>query len=123
MVAYEQYLSNTGPPEGDEYNTEWSVVVRDLRTGRVEHEVPTGTQATPNPHHVGVGPVTAIVVKADGAVAWIAEGEDGPEVHALDKTGSRVLATGEDIKPHALGLKGSELYWSQGGKWMTASLN
>jgi hypothetical protein len=125
MVAFEESLINTGPPEGEPVgNNEWRVVVRDLRTGEVVHKVPTGTQTTPSPKIVGVGPTTAIVVKSDGAVAWIAEaGVGNYEVHALDKTGSRLLASGEDIKPHVLGIKGSRLYWKQGAQMQSAVLS
>jgi hypothetical protein len=116
----------------------WMVTVRDLATGKIVHSVPTGTPAHPEPprtengltrHNVGIGPTTAIVVKSDGAVAWIAQ--DAVEgllpysyqVHVLDKTGSRVLAVGPEIEPHSLALVGSTLYWLQGGKPMSATLN
>ena len=71
-----------------------------------------------------------MVVKSDGAVAWIAENEIGPphgppeyEVNAVDKTGNRTLAAGTDIAPSSLALAGSTLYWTQGGKPMSAPLN
>jgi len=67
-----------------------------------------------------------IVAKSDGAVAWIVESrtyEDGYQVHAVDRTGSRLLAVCSDIEPHSLALAGSILRWTQGGKPMSASLN
>jgi hypothetical protein len=45
------------------------------------------------------------------------------EVHAADRTGSRLLASGPTIDPHSLALAGSTLYWTQGGKPFTASLD
>ncbi len=131
MAAYED--SSSGPTGAD-----WGVVVTDLSNGKVVHRVPTGTPVHPEPprieggltnRYVGIGPATAIVVKSDGAVAWIAQ--DAVEgllpysyqVHALDKTGSRVLAVGPEIEPHSLALAGGTLYWLQGGKPMSATLN
>ncbi len=108
------------------------VIVRDLRDGRVLHEVPTGTQAptsvpsAPEPPQVGIGPVAALVVKADAAVAWIvATGRvNGTyQVHAIDETGSRVLASGADIDPSSLALAASTLYWMQSGTAFSAKLN
>jgi hypothetical protein len=126
LVAYE--VSEFGKTDW----ARWLVIVHDLRTGRVLHEVPTGTPLTPNPDpmSVGLGPAVAIVVKGDGAVAWIVrdreETKGGPgyyQVHAVDKTGSRVLAAGTDIDPSSLALAGSTLYWTQGGQPASASLN
>jgi hypothetical protein len=66
------------------------------------------------------------VVKRDGSVAWIVETnqEEGRyQVHAVDKSGSRVLATGPDVDPTSLALAGSTLYWAQGDQPFSASLN
>jgi hypothetical protein len=126
MVAFEESLtSSAGVGERESVgNNEWRVVVRNLRTGKVVHRVPTGTYSPPSPKIVGIGPTTAIVVKSDGAVAWIAQdGVGNYEVHALDKTGSRLLASGENVKPYVLGLKGSTLYWEQEGKRRSAGLD
>ena len=102
MVAFEESITGSGL-NGSNYHGTWIVVVRDLRTGKVIHKVPTGTPTPPNPHFAGTGPTTAIVVKNDGAVAWIARAsEGGYQVHALDKTGGRLLASGADIEPYAL---------------------
>ena len=104
------------------------IVVRDLRNGRVLRRLPTGTPATPpeNPGDVGVGGATAIVLKSDGAVAWIVavNGKTTEyQVHTVDKTGSRTVASGPEIAPSSLALVGSTLYWTQGGKPMSATLN
>ncbi|MGD0452829.1 MAG: hypothetical protein ABSB69_04470 [Solirubrobacteraceae bacterium] len=121
-VAFEESMTSSEGGEGGSHN-EWLVVVRDLRNGRVLHKVPTGPTRASDPNNIGVGETTAIVVKSDGAVAWIAEAPGFYEVHALDRTGSRLLASGADIKPRVLGLHGSELYWYQGGKRMSALLD
>jgi hypothetical protein len=121
VVAYETYWS-----AGREAVIKWHVVVLDLRSGRVLHRVPT---APVNPRHsdyVGAGAVAAIALKDDGAVAWIndtVQHENRYQVHALDKNGERVLATGSDIAPGSLALAGSTLYWTQGGKPFSATLN
>jgi len=132
LVAYESGSSST------HYGTSWLVVVRDLRTGKVLHGLPTGTPVHPKPprtedgitkQDVGIGPATSIVVKSDGAVAWVAQDAvEGPlpysyQVHAVDKTGSRVLASGPEIDPTSLALAGSTLYWSEAGRPMSATLN
>ncbi len=66
------------------------------------------------------------MVKLDGSVAWIVETgeEEGRyQVHAVDKSGSRVLASGPNIDPSSLALAGSTLYWTQGDQPFSASLN
>lgn len=119
-VAYTE--SHTSPY----YISEEFVVVRDLVTGRMLHKVPTGTAVKPKPGQIGIGPAVALVVKGDGSVAWIVrtDAENGTyQVHAVDKTGSRVLATGAEIAPGSLALAGSTLYWTQGGQPHSATLD
>jgi hypothetical protein len=129
VVAYEEFFSEGNRySEGrdEEYVEEWHVVVRDLRTGRVLHRVATGSRERDHPKLVGDGSATAIVVKVDGAVAWITDtvqNENRYQVHALDKTGERTLAVGSNIDPHSLALAGSTLYWTQDGKSFSAPLN
>lgn len=103
----------------------WIIAVQSLRTGKYLHKLPTGKleEPSPNPESAGIGPALTIVIKSDGAVAWIAEdrelSENGPpyyQVHALDKTGSRILAAGTGIDPRSLALAGSTLYWTKGGQ-------
>jgi len=122
IVAYEE----TSIGGVSSTSSEWRVVVRDLRTGRVLHRVPTGTPSPPNPSLVGDGFAVAIVVKSDGAVAWIVQNGVDPseyEVQAVDKTGSRLLAASAAIDPSSLALGGSTLYWTEAGKPMSAPLS
>lgn len=117
-----QDFPGPGLPERERY-----VEVENLRSGRLLHKVPTGTSG---PTSIGVGPVVTLVVKSDGSVAWIAgntkeadEHATSYEVHAVDKTGNRLLASGAEIDPQSLALAGSTLYWTQGEKPMSATLN
>jgi hypothetical protein len=126
-VAYET-LRSSGM--GDFTKSQWHVVVVSLLTGRVFRKVPTGVptgESKPLASKlIGAGETRAIVVKRDGAVAWINDTfhkENRFEVHALDATGERVLAVGSNITPESLALAGSALYWRQGGKAMSATLN
>ena len=133
IVAYE-YHSSPGPTS--ENMAYWHVVVRNLQTGRVLHNVPTGISNHAEPGFSGVGPTKAIVLKSDGAVAWIVQTHlESPSannnykshgeyaVEAADKTGNRLLASGPGIDPSSLALAGSTLYWTQEGKPASAVLN
>jgi hypothetical protein len=103
------------------------IIVRDLRNDHVLHQVPTGLSFPPDPHVTGNGPASSISLKSNGSVAWITADSVGEtthyEVHALDKTGNRLLATGTDIDPHSLALAGSTLYWTQAGRPYSTSLD
>jgi hypothetical protein len=148
VVAYGDTFTPAGSREDEESISEWYVEVRNLRTGRLLHDVPTGTPLKPAPRHVGVGPIVGLVLKSDGSVAWIAEdyerssklyGVGAPyfDVYATDKTGTRLLASGTNIDPSSLALsvgasgvnarprtiEGSTLYWTQSGKPESAVLN
>jgi hypothetical protein len=121
LVAFQRSTTSESSEGG---SGEWLVIVRDLRSGRVLRSVPTGTST--NPMVRGAGPTTAIAVKKDGAVAWIVEASHEPnryEVHAVDKSGSRLLASGADVDPSSLALAGSTLYWTQGGKAFSTGLD
>ncbi len=104
------------------------VQVRDLRTNRMLRIAPTGLPGQPKPGLTGIGRVRAIVVKSDGAVAWIAADETGAapgayEVGAADAAGLRLLAAGTGIDPGSLALTGSTLSWSQSGQAASSVLN
>jgi hypothetical protein len=71
IVAYEE--SVTSGRAGSAGMGEWHVVVRDLNNDRLLRRVPTGTPTPPNPLLVGAGFTSAVIVKTDGAVAWIVE--------------------------------------------------
>jgi len=126
MVAYEVSVSGYNYYGQLEGVSEWHVYVRNLRTGRFKHAVPTGVTSPVNPNFIGDGEAVDIVLKSDGAVAWITDTvqeENRYQVHALDSTGERVLAVGSAIDPKSLTLAGSTLYWTQAGKPESATLN
>ncbi len=116
---------------------QWRIVVRNLRTGRLLHRVPTGQRpGNASGSYVGLGPAVRVVVKADGAVAWTVRndllweeafraGRDemfSYEVRAIDHGKERLLASGPDLQPGSLSLHGSRLEWVQGGKRSYAPL-
>jgi hypothetical protein len=120
IVAYG--VGESGGIEGvTESHSSNEIWVRNLRTGKLIHRMPNGSPAKPG--DVGLGDTTAIVVKSDGSVAWIVGTGDGPQVRSVDKTGSHLLAVSPEIGPTSLALAGSTLYWTQGGKPMSAMLN
>jgi hypothetical protein len=127
------------------------VHVRDLRTGHILVNLPSGVQLKPNPRtpnaldeqcgNAGVGEVRAIVVTSSGAVAWTAfdvrreialllahPKADPPyphysDIYVADKAGERLLAAGTEIDPNSLALAGNTLYWTEGGKPLSAPAN
>ncbi len=119
MVAYEYGVAG---PSGS-YQ---SVIVRNLSNGRMRKLV-TGAAIHPEPGFHGIGPARAIVVKSDGAVAWIVETNSTPSreyaVEAVDSTGTRLLAESAGINPSSLALTGSTLYWTQSGKPISTVLH
>jgi hypothetical protein len=124
VVAYaESAVYGSGSREAPRY----FMIVRNLSTGQVLHKVTTGVFVKPEAMPVNVGPITAIVVKRDGAVAWIVEAgyPDHLEyqVYAIDKAGSRLLASSSEIVPYSLALAGNTVYWTQNGQSASAPLN
>jgi len=98
----------------------WTIVVRDLLSGRVLRRSPTGP--SPGPGVVGGANVAEeMVVKPDGAVAWIVAGRENVagrypwEIWAYDRTGRRMLAAGIDVDSTSLTLIGGTLFWTRGG--------
>jgi hypothetical protein len=125
IVAYERHFTPLVGPESS------LIVVRDLRTGRLLHSAPAETPGTPRPNLAPMR-IAAIVLKGDGSVAWIVEtGNDSVpyyQLHAIDRSGSRVLANAYSIEPRSLALSEDFLTWSQGGALergglMSAGLN
>jgi hypothetical protein len=107
------------------------IVVVNLRTGKVLHKALTGPYRKGNyePNSGGNSPAQALVIKSDGSVAWIASNVEKYvnhayyyELHVIDKLGSRTITAGTEINPTSLALAGSTLYWTQGGKAMSAPL-
>ncbi len=92
IVAYaESAVYGSGKEKAPRY----FMVVRDLSTGRILYRVNTGRFVKPEATPVSVGSATALVVKSDGAVAWIIETgvPTTYQVYAIDKAGRRLLAS------------------------------
>ena len=123
MVAFESVsqfgTEGGGPPVVD-------VQVVDVRTRRVVRDVSVGsigidgvTGATPSTY---TGKLTALVVTATGAAAWIQDNPPGPaaggltgfDVVASDEGGTRVLSAAPSIVTTSLTLSGSIASWLQG---------
>jgi hypothetical protein len=127
VLAYENF--HPWPSGADYTGARFIVMVRDLRTGHVLHQMPSGT-APKHARYVGSGETENIVVKSNGAVAWIARDlareeaskSEYKEIRAVDRSGSRLLAAGPNIASGSLTLVGSTLYWTQGGHTHTATL-
>jgi hypothetical protein len=101
------------------------VVVRRLDDGRTVHR----TSATTAP----LGPeffqsVDSIVVRSDGAVAWISTGGSiirharKTEVDRIDRRGEATLDRGSAIDTRSLRLRGSQLSWRHGSARRSATL-
>jgi hypothetical protein len=102
------------------------VVVRHLTDGQVVHRRNAITGNLPAEFYEHVD---AVVVKADGSVAWTAEAgsiiSDKPpkrQVEKVDRTGRSVLDRHENIRLHSLQLSGSKLTWRDGGTSRSATL-
>ena len=101
------------------------VVVRNLRSGRQLRALPATTAVLPESFQT----VSGVVVKADGAVAWISSvssvvshGASMLEVHRADSRGPALLDSASTIDPRSLHLKGSTLSWRDGSELRTATL-
>lgn len=124
-VGFEEYV------EGSRTFT-YEVRVFDLRSGRLVRDVPTGPvppeadEATQFGIAVGIGPVTALRLRATGGVAWIARNRYSADsefvVRKADAKKPMGLAAGRDIHPVSLALNGSRLTWLQAGQERAASL-
>ena len=104
-----------------------SVVVRRLADGKQLGEfAATGTGVVE-----GVGSVSSLVLKGDGALAWIGVARslvghgEAIEVHAADTSSSsadRLLDSGAQIAPGSLRLHGSTITWKHGAATRHATL-
>jgi hypothetical protein len=103
-----------------------AVVVRRLTNGRRLKSAPATTKPVGPESYVTV---RSLVVKADGAAAWIALASSllahrqEIEVHTSDKHGQRLLDSGGGIDPASLRLRGSKLTWTHGGARRSATLS
>jgi hypothetical protein len=101
------------------------VIVRNLANGRQLHLAVATTR-----HLVeSVQSVDAIVVKPDGAVAWISgvqsvfsRASRVLEVHRVDTRGQAMLDSGRGIYGRSLRLRGSTLTWRDGSVMRTSTL-
>ncbi len=101
------------------------VVVEKLTDGRVLRDNPA---TAGNFGAETAQQVKAVVVKADGSVAWIAtinsiiSHRGTTQVRKSDRTKQTSLDSGRNIKPGSLRLDGSKLTWSDGSVTKTATL-
>jgi hypothetical protein len=120
---------------------DWLIRVRDLATGSFLRSVPTGpvpkSFTDDNGYHpIGAGPAVRVVATPNGSVAWTVAnvvrqveqerlGLDVPisyELRRVGAQGEQVLASGIDLDPHSLTMRGSRLEWVQGGSRKSATL-
>jgi hypothetical protein len=102
------------------------VIVRNLADGKKAHAAPAIT-STHLPE--SFDSVDSIVVRSDGAAAWIAQvssvighGSAVFEVHRADARGQSLLDASRSIGPRSLQLDGSTLSWRDGGRTRSATL-
>jgi hypothetical protein len=107
-----------------------AVEAYDLRQRRrIENHI--AVRSNPGPEFIER--VTALRLRSDGAIAWIGTadslaGSAGPgeqsthEVHGARHGHDHVLATGTDIAPRSLKLRGRLVVWQQAGAAKTARL-
>jgi hypothetical protein len=129
FVAYEAVstVARIDPAPNDNV---WKVIVRNLRNGHTVHSVPTGSLLRPRRYSEGVGSVTMLVVRRDGAVAWIAQDNERTngepptyyDIYASGRHGTRLLAHGRQIRGSYLRLVGMGVQWTEAGKRRAAVL-
>lgn len=101
------------------------VVVRRLTDGKQLLSAP----ATSPPGVESYQSVDSLVLKRDGAVAWIAVGRSivgtrrVVEVRKSDKRGQAVLDSSGALAPYSLRLRGSTLRWRDGKQTRSATLH
>jgi hypothetical protein len=101
------------------------VVVRRLTDGRQLHSSPATGPVGPEAYET----VDSLVLKGDGAVAWIATGfslgrrDAVVEVWRSDRHGTARLGSGAGTRPRSLRLTGSRLRWRDGSRTRTAALS
>lgn len=102
------------------------VVLRRLTDGRRLRSAP----ATTSPGVESYQSVGSLVLKSDGAVAWIGDGSSivrhahKIEVYKADSHGSvRLIDAGAAVAPGSLRLRGSKLTWMHGSARRAATLS
>jgi hypothetical protein len=102
-----------------------SVVVRRLTNDKQLTSAPATSPPGPESYQT----VTSLVLRLDGAVAWIATGHSlGArhslvEVHKVEKHGASLLDSGPAIGTRSLRLHGSALRWRHGKQTRSGSLD
>ena len=108
--------------DGDPQGSTADIVVASLSSGRILKDVADGN----GPGGSGTGGTTSLVLKPDGAVAWIvsffANNMNVQQVYADDASGYRLIASSAAIAPNSLALAGSTIYWLQAGAAQSATL-
>ncbi len=106
-------------------NSSTEVIVRSLLTGQTLHN----TAATNQTLVEQQGGLQALVLKADGSVAWIAYEQslgNGGRLRQLfrdDRSGLKLLASGLGVRSSSLALHGSLLRWRENGISRHATLS
>jgi hypothetical protein len=101
------------------------VIVRNLANGKLATRNPATTAPLGAESYQQVD---SLVLRTDGAVAWIATASSivqhsrEIEVHSTDTSGTRELDSGAGVAPMSLRLHGSRLTWRHGGSTRTAKL-
>jgi hypothetical protein len=105
----------------DSTGDDWTLYIEsvDLRAGRFAHQATTtrmpgcyADSTLPN--------VSSLVLKSDGAIAWIQHPCFPDSAFAADRRGTRPLG---DADPRSMTLHGSTLNWTNGGIPETATLD
>jgi len=101
------------------------VIVRRLSDGQQLRESSAITgQVGPESHQS----VDSVVLRADGAVAWIVQADSiirhssEVEVNRADRRGEAQLDSGPEIAPRSLRLRGSTVTWAHSGSVRSATL-
>ena len=102
-----------------------TVALIDLHTGAT---VATAPATTPENRAESFVTVASMVLDAHGTVAWIGQrsaiGVSTPtlEVHTLNATAARLIASSTTIAPKSLKLHGETLTWTNAGHTKTTTL-
>jgi hypothetical protein len=105
----------------DNTGDDWTLYIEsvDLRAGRFVHQARTARM--PGCYADSVLPnVSSLVLKANGAIAWIQHPCFPDSGFAADRAGTRPLG---DADPRSMTLRGSTLNWTNGGIPETATLD